>query len=327
MPVVAARGEELGQHELVQRGGPGTDAGQLRDDRRHEVLGRHQPGQPHRGRQRLARRAAVDDVVGGQRLHRAERSPVVAELAVVVVLDQNSAAGAGPLHELGAVLERDAQRELVGRGEQDGVDVLARQLRARRADRQADQAQARVGQDRPVHPQAVGLHAHAPGAEPVQCGGQRAEALPEARAHDDPFRCDAHAPRAGEVAGERCAQLGQALRVGVAVGRGRRPPQRRPRGGEPLAVRERRDVGVARPQVVGDGSARCGAPAPRKAARPDRTCPRRPAAPAVPVRPRLPRPPAPRPRRRRARARRRARIRRRPSRTGARRDGRARPRP
>ena len=83
----------------------------------------HQPTQPQRRRERLAGRPHVDHPVGRQPLQRAERSPVIAILGVVVVFDHQPP-GAGPLQQRRAPRrrQRHARRRLVGRRQ--------RQLRA-----------------------------------------------------------------------------------------------------------------------------------------------------------------------------------------------------
>ena len=58
--------------------------------------GEDEPAEPQAGRERLARGSGVDDPLRGQRLQRAERVPVVAELAVVVVLDDQPAGARAP---------------------------------------------------------------------------------------------------------------------------------------------------------------------------------------------------------------------------------------
>src|SRR6185312_3874390 len=77
LPVVGARGDELGQGQLVERGRPG---GQLRRYRVDQPRRDDQPAEPQAGGQALAGRPGVDDVVGRERLQRAYRLAVVAEL-------------------------------------------------------------------------------------------------------------------------------------------------------------------------------------------------------------------------------------------------------
>ena len=63
--------------------------------------------------QRLAHAPAVDDTVGPQALQRADRGAVVAELGVVVVLDDQRVVRSRPLPERDAPLRREhgAERE------------------------------------------------------------------------------------------------------------------------------------------------------------------------------------------------------------------------
>src|SRR5258708_1080185 len=58
-------------------------------------------GGPQAGRQALAGRPGVDDVLRGERLHGPDRLGVVAEFPVVVVLDEEPAGPRGPLDGLG----------------------------------------------------------------------------------------------------------------------------------------------------------------------------------------------------------------------------------
>ena len=55
-----------------------------------EAAGHDQPAEPQPGRQGLARRTGVDDVLRRQALHGADRLAVVAVLRVVVVLDDQA---------------------------------------------------------------------------------------------------------------------------------------------------------------------------------------------------------------------------------------------
>src|ERR1043165_3791517 len=66
----------------------------------------------------FGRGAQVGDVVGRGALDRSHRLPVVAELAVVVVLDHHTAAGTRPVHECATAprWQGRAGRVLVGRG-------------------------------------------------------------------------------------------------------------------------------------------------------------------------------------------------------------------
>ena len=125
LPVVGPGGEELGQRELVQAAGVPVGEGLGRGDLVHEVGGDDEPAQPQAGREAFAGRPGVDDPLRPERLHGPDRLAVVAELPVVVVLDEEPAGPRGPFDGPGppAGCEHAAQRELVGRGQQRGVRV------------------------------------------------------------------------------------------------------------------------------------------------------------------------------------------------------------
>jgi len=65
LPVVAARGDELGQGQLVECGRPG---GELRGHRVEQPRRNDQPAEPQAGGQALADRPGVDDTIGRERL-------------------------------------------------------------------------------------------------------------------------------------------------------------------------------------------------------------------------------------------------------------------
>jgi hypothetical protein len=144
--VEGAGGDELGERELLEDLCVAEDALGL-DDRLHETRREDEPSEPQAGRQRLARRAGVDDVLGRQPLERADRLAVVAELAVVVILDEDGAVRAGPGDERGARVgrERRAERELVGGRE----ERRAGRARARPQEALGDELGVGLG-DRPA---------------------------------------------------------------------------------------------------------------------------------------------------------------------------------
>jgi hypothetical protein len=90
-----------------------------------EPLGQGQPGQAQARRQRLRRGARVDHVLRRGALQRSHRLAVVAELAVVVVLDDETAMAFGPGDGGPAPVgpHGHAQRVLVGRRHEHGPDV------------------------------------------------------------------------------------------------------------------------------------------------------------------------------------------------------------
>ncbi len=67
-----------------------------------QVVGHHHPAQPQRLGQALAGRSQVDDPVRAQRLQRADGLAVVAELAVVVVVEDVTAGALRPVDDGGA---------------------------------------------------------------------------------------------------------------------------------------------------------------------------------------------------------------------------------
>ena len=86
---------------------------------------RRDPPEPQPRRERLARRARVDDPLGPQPLERADRLPVVPELGVVVVLDDPARSPVGPVDERGPAIGRQhaTGRVLVRGRDEHRVDV------------------------------------------------------------------------------------------------------------------------------------------------------------------------------------------------------------
>jgi hypothetical protein len=188
-------------------------------------------------------------MVGRERLQRAYRLAVVAELPVIVVLDHHAA----PVGYLPAAprMQRDAQRELVRRGQQHRVrpgDLGDDGAHA--VDRQRPQAQALADHDVSVGLVAVGLHREGGRARRPQRAADAGQAVREARADDDVRGIGGHAPRPGQVLGQGGSQLRHPARIRV--------PEQVIGGigedlagcGKPGAARERRQVGYSGAQVV-----------------------------------------------------------------------------
>ncbi|KJY42677.1 hypothetical protein VR41_06670, partial [Streptomyces sp. NRRL B-1568] len=257
VPVVAAAGDELGEGELVEGARGPFPRGLHRPYVRDELLRQHQPRQAQAGRQRLADGAAVGDVVGGQTLEGAHGLAVVAQFAVVVVLQDHPARAGGPVDDRGPAggVQRGAGGELVGRGEQHALDgpppLQLPDVRAEPVDGQRHRAQAGPFDGVAVVPEAVRLHAQLAHAAPPQGPAQQCEALDEARAHHDPPGVGAHPAGAGEVVGEGLPQLGAASPVAVAERLVRGRGQGAAGGGEPGGAREGGDVAGTGAQVVG----------------------------------------------------------------------------
>src|SRR6476661_4465342 len=114
--VVLTAGDEVGHRELVD----GVDVELLAtggvDDRADEVVGQRHPPQPQGLRQALAGRSQVGDPLGTQGLQRPYGLAVVAELAVVVVVEHVATGALGPVDDGGAPrrVQRHALRVVVG---------------------------------------------------------------------------------------------------------------------------------------------------------------------------------------------------------------------
>ena len=246
LPVVAAGVDELGQDELVQPRGARGELGRYRvqQPRRDD-----QPAEPQRRRQALARRAGVDDVIGRERLQRAHRLPVIAELAVVVVLDHHPApAGRLPA---AAGMQGHAQRELMRRGQQRGVrpgrvaDHGAAAVHGQRT-----QSQALGLREVAVGLVAVGLHGQCGRAGRAQRGAGDGQAVREARADHDAARVGGHAPGPRQVARQHRPQLRQPARVRVVQQLAGSGGEHLPGRGQPGAGGEGGQVRDAGTQVV-----------------------------------------------------------------------------
>ena len=123
MPVVGAGDDELRQRELVDRAAVAVGERLGGDDVVDQIGGEDEPAQPDTGRERLARGPGIHHPLRGERLQRAQRVAVVAELAVVVVLDDQPTGRLRPLDRDPSTPgdQRRADRELVGRREQRDV--------------------------------------------------------------------------------------------------------------------------------------------------------------------------------------------------------------
>lgn len=205
VPVIRAGRDELGQGQLVE--GAALPVGQVlgRGDVVDQMAGQHQPAEAESRGQALAGRAGVDDVFGREALHGADRLAVVAELAVVVVLDDHSPGVTGPLDHPGAPLrrERHPERKLVRRGQKDRAgraDLVHHGAAA--VDRKHRQPQAGGGGHGPVTGLPVGLHRERRDTPRAQHLAQQRRSLGESGAHHDPAGTDAYAPGTREVLGQ-----------------------------------------------------------------------------------------------------------------------------
>ncbi len=236
-----------------------VDGGLGRGDLVHKVGGHHQPPEPEAGRETFAGCPGVDDVLRLERLHGPDRLAVVAEFAVVVVLDEQPAGPRGPVDGPAPPLggERAAQRELVGRGQQRRIRPIetARWIEpghgpgpgedsAALVHRQRPGAQPVLGHDAVQVRKAVRLHGQGRGAPAAQRPADQAEALGEPRADHDPVGAHAHAPRPGQIPGQGLVQFRPAAGIRcVAEHLGRGGAQRPARRRQPAGPGERGHVG------------------------------------------------------------------------------------
>jgi hypothetical protein len=242
---------EAGECELVEQARAHVVVALLDVERRDETRGRGDPAEPQRGAERLARRSEVGHVLRRLALQRADRRPVVAQVGVVVVLDDERVGRARPGQQ-GApavAVECRAARERVRRRQQHGAHVLLREL--------PDVETARVDGDRhglepgerqrvAVRREARVLDRDAARAGAVQRTSEQRDALAGAATYEQAVGIREHAADAAEVRGQDAAQLGSAAVVRVAQ----------------LAVGDRRERGpvMAQPARAGE-QPRVGQPA------------------------------------------------------------------
>ena len=264
VPVQPSGVDELGQRGLLDDAR--LPVGQLlgRRHRLHQVGRQDHPPEAEPGRQALAGRADVDDVVGVHALERADGLAVVPVLTVVVVLDHDAAVMAGPVDEGRTAVgrQRGAGRVLVRGCEKDGRDVTpARTARRPGADEgrgvgavlvdveEAD-GQLGAGRHRPVGVHARVLHRHDRRPLAAKGRGQERQRLHEPTADHEPVGVGPHPAGPGEVSGEGLARRQQPAGIAVAeVGVGQRA-QALAHGRQPLMAGERRHVRAARAEVV-----------------------------------------------------------------------------
>ena len=245
--------DEVGECRLVDRRHADAPAARLRH--RLDERGRqHEPCDVQTRRERLARSASVDDTTRVETLHRTNRLAVVAELTVVVVLDDPTIAPSRPLDERDSPCRRHRHSE--------GILVRGRHERRTRSSAVEDVDSQSVVIDRNPRDRKAGTCAEL-GMEGergvfdrdrVETGGaqrlrEHAQCLGEATEDDDVLRIGANRAGTAEIRRKSDAELAQATWVAVAeevVGRGAEHAADRCR---PLASRERPAVGLARPEV------------------------------------------------------------------------------
>jgi hypothetical protein len=198
-------------------------------------------------------------MVGNEPLDGPDGLAVVAELAVVVVLDDQAGSPPSPLGGVMAPLrmQRHAQRVLMCRREHAGGDVHFRQQigpRSIAVHPQRDDTGTGIVYDVSMERQARVFHRDRPVA-PHNPGNQR-QRLHVARRDDDLLGPGKHAPCPSQVFGKRGSQYQLPGRVAVTERRRRRAGQGTAGAAQPGSDREGGHIGRARPQVV----SRCGRP-------------------------------------------------------------------
>lgn len=189
-----------------------------------------------------------------QTLERSDRRPVVAEIAVVVVLHDHSGGAPGPFEQLPAPLGgvRDAGGELVGRGRDHGAHAGARQRSDGHpsvVERQRDRRQTGGREQRGVLRASGVLDSDRYGATLAQDETQQGRRLGHPRTHHQTLRIGHDTAAPAEQGRQRHAQFRQTARIRVTEGAVRQPVQDRPMGRAPGGPREEREVRGARPEV------------------------------------------------------------------------------
>ncbi len=186
---------------------------------------------------------------GGHAAQRVQRGDVIAELAVVVVFQQQSVAGRRPGEQVGPAGHRHpaAQRELVGRGDVAGPVAVPQVLRpdAVVIDRNRPDDRARLPQGEPGLGVTGVLEGDRLAGQPAG-DRDRPERIAHAREQEDVLRVDGEPAGAAQVTAELIAQV----QVSVPGRAGRRGGQ--PHGPGPVPLGDQAGVGVTGPQVVGN---------------------------------------------------------------------------
>ena len=249
VPCEAAFGHERRQGRLldVRRVPVGQVAGL--DQSGHQRQRRDEEPEPQRGRKHLRERPDVHHPAPGiQAVQRFQRSAGVAELAVVVVLDEHRVVPLGPVEQLER--HRQAQRVLVRRR-----DVDQPRPRRDRADddafgvhrhrRDADAARAEHQPRWRVPGVLDGGQVTGPQQHPRHQVGR----LLGAGGDDDLRRARPHVARHPGVPGDLRPQRRVALRVAVGHQAGLACPQPLRHQAAPGVEREQREIGDAGPEV------------------------------------------------------------------------------
>jgi len=262
VPVQLAPAEKIGEGVLVD---PGDAKVHLPLALLHGVKqpGRHhQPAQPQRRREGLARRAGVDDVLRIHRLQRSDRRPVVPVLGVVIVLHGEPAGPAEPFQQRAPPLtgEHGAGRVLVRRRDDHRIDLrLFQPLDPHPVGvhRHRHQGEPRADHRVPHLVMAGILYRDPPGAPRHQGPAHQRATLAVAAGDHDAGRVTHHPSHAAQIVPERVAQHLGALRIGVAEVGVAHGGERFAERAEPDRAGKGREIGDARAEVVLGLGGRC----------------------------------------------------------------------
>ena len=244
----------------------------------------HQPAEPQPGRERLARGAGVDHVLGREPLERPDRLAVVAELGVVIVLDQ-SAPVARPAEQRRPPLRRStppvgnwcaavtttASEPRRSRA-LDGEAVARRPGAARpRGPRRATIARySRVGRVLDGEPPRAAARSAArdsprPCANPVQMTTSAGRPVPRTRSGSAraPTRSSGNAAAAEVRIADRVGRFASAWRSAAATPRAGTPRRRAGRDGSRTRTTAGRAAGARAAAYTGGDPGRAARPAPR----------------------------------------------------------------
>lgn len=223
--VVLTALEQMRQGQLVDRGTAVVHQRTLGEDPIPEIGRQHHPADPEGRRECLAHGPHVGDLAGREPLHRRQRRAVVAELGVIVILDDQATCLRRPCEKPRPACgrKRDARRGLVRGGHQhrpDPVSAGARPLevldpRPLPVHLQRCEPGPLAGDDLPVLRKARVLDRNARAPEGPRDKSQR---LGGARSDDDRLRIGHDPANAAKVPRERPPQLRCAAGVGVAEG-------------------------------------------------------------------------------------------------------------
>ncbi len=254
MAVVAPRGYELGEGELLEAAGVPVREGFGVDDFVDDARGQDEPPQPHAGREALAGSPGIDDMIGGRAP--ASRPPAGGRSETPRRSRPRSPAGRAPrpIRRRGSAGSGRGRRRA-----ETGAPASAAQRRRRRARRRwrrthrsprrefAARSRSRSGGS------PGGRTPRWPGWSPPvpEHVAEQVESLGEARADHDSLRARANAAGPREQAGDGPAQLRPAAGiVALAECLGRRRGQSPPRRRQPAGAGKGGRVGGPRAQVI-----------------------------------------------------------------------------